>query len=84
MDYRVNRSELETFTYDYASRITKNAPLSLKGMKKIINLFGNAMALDEEVVKQAEKIIAAGFQSDDLKEGQMAFLEKRKPNFTGK
>jgi enoyl-CoA hydratase len=84
VDYLVNREELEAFTYDYAARITENAPLSLKGMKKIINMFGNAMALDETVVKEAEKIIQAGFQSDDLKEGQMAFLEKRKPNFTGK
>lgn len=84
VDYMVKRSDLETFTRDYASRITENAPLSLKGMKKIINMFGNAMALDAETVKQAEKIIAAGFQSDDLKEGQTAFLEKRKPNFTGK
>ena len=84
VDYLVKRSELETFTYDYASRITGNAPLSLKGMKKIINMFGNAMALEEEVVKQAEKIIAVGYQSDDLKEGQVAFLEKRKPIFSGK
>ncbi len=84
VDYMVKRPELETFTYDYASRITENAPLSLKGMKKIINMFGNAMTLDEKVVREAEKIIQAGFQSDDLKEGQLAFLEKRKPNFTGK
>jgi enoyl-CoA hydratase len=84
VDYLVKRSELTSFTREYAEKITENAPLSLKGMKKIISLFGDAMMLDEQMVKQAESIIAAGFQSDDLREGQMAFIEKRKPKFTGK
>ncbi|MFO7965597.1 MAG: enoyl-CoA hydratase-related protein [Desulfobacterales bacterium] len=84
VDYLVKRPELASFTYTYASKITENAPLSLKGMKKIINMFGNGMSLDEENLKAAHEIIQAGFQSDDLKEGQLAFLEKRKPNFTGK
>ena len=84
VDYLVKRTDLEPFTYDYAAQITKNAPLSLKGMKKIINMFGNAMALNETVLKEAEQIAQACFTSDDLKEGQLAFLEKRKPNFTGK
>jgi len=84
VDYMMPRSELESFTCDYAEKITQNAPLALKGMKKIINMFSEDMALSDNRVKAAEEIIQAGFQSDDLKEGQMAFLEKRKPNFTGK
>ena len=84
VDYLIPRNELESFTFKYAEQITENAPLSLKGMKKIINMFGDSMSLNEEMTKKAEEIIKAGFQSDDLKEGQIAFLEKRKPNFTGK
>jgi enoyl-CoA hydratase len=84
VDYLVKRPELESFTYEYAEKITENAPLSLKGMKKIITMFGDAMMIDEKMIKQAEDIIKAGFQSDDLKEGQTAFIEKRKPKFVGK
>jgi len=84
VDYLLPRNELEPFTFKYAEQITENAPLSLKGMKKIINMFGDSMSLNEERIKEAEKIVRACFQSDDLKEGQTAFLEKRKPKFTGK
>jgi enoyl-CoA hydratase len=84
VDYLVNRPELGAFTRDYAEKITENAPLSLKGMKKIINMFGDAMMLEDKAVRAAEDIIKVGFQSDDLREGQMAFIEKRKPKFTGK
>jgi enoyl-CoA hydratase/carnithine racemase len=33
---------------------------------------------------KARTLITEAFNSDDLKEGQTAFLEKRKPVFTGK
>jgi enoyl-CoA hydratase len=84
VDHMVPDSELETFTLDYAQKITQNAPLSLKGMKKIINMFGEEMTLGGDRVKQAEELSRISFQSDDLIEGQTAFLEKRKPRFTGK
>jgi len=84
VDYLVPRAELESFTNDYAEKITENAPLSLKGMKKIINMFGANQSLDETQIKEAMGIVAQCYQSDDLKEGQTAFLQKRKPNFTGK
>jgi enoyl-CoA hydratase len=84
VDYLVKPSELASFTFEYAEKITENAPLSLKGIKKIITLFGDAMMLDEQMVKQAESIVKMSFLSDDLREGQMAFMEKRKPKFSGK
>ncbi|MCP4755723.1 MAG: enoyl-CoA hydratase [Proteobacteria bacterium] len=84
VDYLLPREELEAFTHEYADKITRNAPLALKGMKKIINMFGSNLALNEMQETEAAELVRASFQSDDLKEGQTAFLEKRKPNFTGK
>ena len=84
VDYLVPKEEHESFTYDFAEKITQNAPLSLKGMKKILNMFGSNMALNEEQLSVASSLAQEGFNSDDLKEGQLAFLEKRKANFKGK
>ncbi len=84
VDYLVPRKELESFTYDFAEKITQNAPLSLKGTKKIINMFARNIALNESQAQEANELIDFAFKSNDLKEGQTAFIEKRKPVFTGK
>lgn len=77
-------SELDAFTRDYAEKITRNAPLSLKGIKKIIGMFENRPALSIADREKADELIQTCFASDDLKEGRTAFLEKRPPRFTGK
>ncbi len=84
VDWLIPREELESFTFDYAYNISRNAPLSLRGMKKIINMFEDNIVLHEVQKKEAEDLVREAFQSDDLKEGQTAFLEKRKPTFTGR
>ena len=84
VDHLVPRAELEPYTYKLAEEIAANAPLSLKGMKRIVNMFSDAVRLAPEQVREAEGFIREAFNSADLKEGQMAFLQKRKPNFTGK
>jgi len=83
VDYMIPKPDLEEFTHTYARKITRNAPLSLKGIKKIITLFENDMALNQKKLDQADRLIQKCFQSDDLKEGQAAFLGKRVPKFTG-
>jgi len=79
----VPRDELVTTTFSMAKRISLNAPLSLKGMKTIINLISENMSLDNDAKTLAKKLVDDGYLSQDLKEGQRAFLEKRKPVFTG-
>jgi enoyl-CoA hydratase/carnithine racemase len=84
LDYLVPTRDLEAFTYDLAQEIAANAPLSLKGIKRIINLIhrsGHQMAADD--VKEANEIVSRVLHSRDLKEGQAAFLEKRPPQFRG-
>lgn len=84
VDYLIPKTDLEEFTFTYAQKITRNAPLSLKGIKNIISMFENDLALNQKNIEKADQWMQKCFQSDDLKEGQAAFLEKRVPRFTGK
>jgi len=84
VDYLVPGGDLEEFAYAMAEEIAGNAPLALKGTKKVINLLMQSNRLDETQSKEAQTIFRAALLSEDMQEGQAAFLEKRKPRFKGK
>ena len=64
-----------------AEKITANGPLAVAATKRII-VESRDWAADEMWDKQT-KILAAGVQSNDAKEGAIAFAEKRPPKWTG-
>jgi enoyl-CoA hydratase/carnithine racemase len=84
VDYLLPAKDLETFTYEMAEEIAANAPLALKGTKRILNILLNSSPPPENGRKEAESITEAAFLSEDLKEGRLAFLEKRAPKFKGR
>ena len=84
VDYLVPGNELEEFTYRLAEEIAGNAPLALKGIKRVINLLTQSCRLDENQSSEAQAIFKASLLSEDMREGQAAFLEKRQPRFKGK
>lgn len=84
VDYVLPQNELAPFTHALAEEIAANAPLSLKGIKRILNLISATCHLGESQQIEAKKLVQSSLESADLKEGQTAFLEKRKPVFIGK
>ena len=80
----VPAADLKSVTLDTARQIAANAPLSLKGMKKIMIMLDRSAVLQQDDLDRAEALVRQSFASKDLIEGQTAFLEKRPPVFSGK
>jgi enoyl-CoA hydratase/carnithine racemase len=74
--------ELEAFVKDYAGTVAANAPLTVGAVKQITNEVLKPES--ERNLARAAELVARCFASQDYIEGRTAFLEKRKPNFTGK
>jgi len=74
-------AEVETMAYVLARTIADNAPLSLAGMKQVIQ---RAVAARPAVTHDdLDTLALRARQSADASEGRRAMLEKRKPAFTG-
>lgn len=74
--------DLETYVKDYADTIAGNAPLTVDSVKFIVGEVLKDPA-DRDLAK-AEAMVQACFASSDYIEGRKAFMEKRKPKFTGR
>jgi enoyl-CoA hydratase/carnithine racemase len=75
-------TELWNATSEIARAISHNAPLAIKAAKITI-----AEVLKDPEHRDMEAIKAIGatcMDSDDFREGRRAFMEKRKPRFTGR
>ena len=77
----VGDAELESYVKKYAETIAGNAPLTIKALKTVVQ----ELVKDESKrdVKAMESTVNACFKSQDYIEGRNAFMEKRKPVFTG-
>jgi len=82
--YVLPQDQLASFTYEMAREISENAPLSLKGMKVIFNKIFLSQKLSPKDAEEIEALRLQAFNSEDIKEGQRAFKEKRKPVFKGR
>jgi len=78
----VPRAELLGYTREYAQRIARNAPLTLRSAKTTVEQLLRPPA--ERDLALLDKLLADCFNSQDYQEGVRAFSEKRRPQFQGR
>lgn len=77
----VPAAELERYTYTIAQQIAENAPLSIQSAKQSIDIVLTNPSLEGV---DGHALFGWIFGTEDFAEGTRAFLEKRKPIFSGR
>jgi len=78
----VAAEELEAKTLEIANRIAEKSPIALRMAKEAVKTAARS-TLDEGLRREID-LFALCFSSADKDEGVKAFMEKRKPEFTGR
>lgn len=79
----VEDTELEEAAVALAAEVAANAPLSMRGNKRAIEVLDRNPILTEQQEGSLIALRESCFASEDLREGIAAFAEKRKPRWRG-
>jgi len=77
----VAAAELEAETMKLADQLANSAPLALRGVLDCVNVGGECGI--EEGLEYETAQFGLMFSTQDMREGTAAFLERRKPAFSG-
>jgi enoyl-CoA hydratase/carnithine racemase len=77
----VPADKLEAYVKDYTDTISNNAPLTVNSVKFIANQ--TVVDPEKRELARCADLVKGCFASKDFIEGRRAFMEKRKPAFTG-
>jgi methylmalonyl-CoA decarboxylase len=83
LNHLVPAAELEEFTFGMARRIAENSPLAVGIIKEQLRILARSHPISPDTFERIQTLRRAVYESADYVEGKRAFLEKRKPVFTG-
>jgi methylmalonyl-CoA decarboxylase len=84
LNHLLPAENLESFTYELAAGIARNAPLAIAAIKEQLRLLGNSHPMNPETFERIQGLRRQVYDSQDYLEGTRAFLEKRPPVFQGR
>jgi enoyl-CoA hydratase/carnithine racemase len=79
----VPAEDLDRLSVELAAEIAGNAPISLRGNKRIITDLLTFPGLSEKLEAELVELRLSSFRTQDFREGVRAFGEKRKPRWQG-
>jgi methylmalonyl-CoA decarboxylase len=83
LGFLVRSDELEQFTFDLATKISRHSPLSMAVIKEQFRILSAAYPVTAETFERIQSLRRRVYESQDYVEGIQALLEKRKPVFKG-
>ncbi|UCE01736.1 MAG: enoyl-CoA hydratase/isomerase family protein [Candidatus Latescibacterota bacterium] len=77
-------AEFDAAVRQLARDIAACAPLAVQGMKQVLDIVETCQEIPEEELRGILELRHQAYRSEDFREGQRAFQEKRKPRFHGR
>ncbi len=83
LNHLVPQETLEHYTMELARGIADNSPLAIAALKEQLRILSEANPITADTFERLQSLRRRVYDSADYTEGRRAFLEKRKPVFSG-